>query len=93
MHSVICKLLNKFPAILFFLSKYLLVHVIILWCKAYYCMSTYGIIFKKPMCASHDSTTCIFYALYLQSVYKFVTYAGVFLSGNKLIERELLKDP
>ena len=38
----------------------------------------------ERMCASHDSTTyIIFYTLYLQSVYKFVTYACVFLSGNK----------
>ena len=51
---------------------------IIVWCKVYYCMSNYGIIFKKPMCASHDSTTyIIIYTLYLQSVYKFVTYVCV----------------
>ena len=38
------------------------------------------------MCASHDSTTyIIIYTLYLQSVYKFVTYVCV-LSGNKWIE-------
>ena len=38
---------------------------------------------KSPMCASHDSTTyIIIYTLYLQSVYKFVTYVCV-LSGNK----------
>ena len=30
------------------------------------------------MCASHDSTTYILYTLYLQSVYKVVTYACVF---------------